>query len=159
MKRKICVRSMFLGAVIMLIGLAVGAIVSPPLVAQHNGVFDVIQCRRLEVVDKHGKKAILLTSNDDVMNGIAVFDKHGQVGVALTTNSDNQKGDQEALNAIYIYNGHHGQIGISLAASEGVNHIGIDDANGNPRVLLSSSKFGDGIAVYDQARNVVGSIP
>ena len=30
MKRKICVRSMFLGAVIMLIGLMVGAIVSPP---------------------------------------------------------------------------------------------------------------------------------
>ena len=36
MKRRICVRSMGLGAVIMLIGLAVGAIVSPPLVAQRK---------------------------------------------------------------------------------------------------------------------------
>ena len=41
MKRRICVRSMGLGAVIMLIGLVVGAIVSPPLGAQRNGVTEL----------------------------------------------------------------------------------------------------------------------
>ena len=54
MKRRICVRSMGLGAVIMLIGLAVGAIVSPPLVAQRNEVFDYITCRGVKVVDELG---------------------------------------------------------------------------------------------------------
>ena len=46
MKRRICVRSMGLGAIIMLIGLTVGAIVSPPLIAQRNGVFDEIECSK-----------------------------------------------------------------------------------------------------------------
>ena len=55
MKRKICVRSMFLGAVIMLIGLMVGAIVSPPLIAQKDDVFGDIQCTKLTVpVDYRG---------------------------------------------------------------------------------------------------------
>ena len=60
MKRKICVKSMGLGAGIMLIGLVVGAIVSPPLIAQRNGVFDKIQCCELRVVDENGNKAIFL---------------------------------------------------------------------------------------------------
>ena len=60
MKRRICVRSMALGAVIMLIGLAVRAIVSPPLIAQRNDVFDKITCREIEVIDKDGNEAIRL---------------------------------------------------------------------------------------------------
>ena len=63
MKRKICVKSMALGAVIMLIGLAVGAIVSPPLIAQRNGVFDKIQCTGLTVVDEDGKMGVELYRN------------------------------------------------------------------------------------------------
>ena len=74
MKRRICVRSMGLGAVIMLIGLAVGAIVSPPLVAQRNGVFDKITCRGLQVVDENGKQAIVLTSAES-RNAVTVLDK------------------------------------------------------------------------------------
>lgn len=49
MKRRICVRSMVLGAVIMLVRLAVGAIVSPPLSSQRNGVFDKITCREIGI--------------------------------------------------------------------------------------------------------------
>ena len=75
MKSRICVRSMVLGAVIMLIGLAVGAIVSPPLVAQRNGVFDdivcskltvvdKIVCREIEVVDQDGTPAIVLEAEE-----------------------------------------------------------------------------------------------
>ena len=36
-----------LGALIMLIGIGVGAIVSPPLIAQRNAVFDEIVCNQL----------------------------------------------------------------------------------------------------------------
>ena len=46
----------------MLIGLAVGTIVSPPLIAQRNGVFDKITCREIEVIDKDGNEAISLST-------------------------------------------------------------------------------------------------
>ena len=49
-----------LGALIMLIGIGVGAIVSPPLIAQRDGVFDEIQCRRLKTVDENGNEAGVL---------------------------------------------------------------------------------------------------
>ncbi len=86
MKRKVCVRSMVLGAVIMLVGLAVGAIVSPPLIAQRNGVFDKISCRTLEVVDENGNLAIVLSTelinrdNEPKANGVLVLDKQGNGG-------------------------------------------------------------------------------
>ena len=85
MKQKICVRSMGLGAVIMLIGLAVGAIVSPPLVAQRNGVFDEIQCKRLTVVDEDGNKAIRLFSTGVLVkeNMMVVYDKLGNEVIVL----------------------------------------------------------------------------
>ena len=63
MKRKVCIRSMVLGAVIMLVGLAVGAIVSPPLIAQRERVYDKIQCRELEVGDENGNQVIGLRGN------------------------------------------------------------------------------------------------
>lgn len=66
MKRKICVRSMVVGAGIMLIGLVVGAIVSPPLIAQHNGVFDEIICQNLRVVDDNGNTGIHLVATEDL---------------------------------------------------------------------------------------------
>ena len=81
MKRRFCVRSMMLGAVIMFIGLAVGAIVSPPLVAQRNGVFDEIQCTKLTVVDDTGKKAVLLRSDKE--NRMSIFTKQGKEAVIL----------------------------------------------------------------------------
>ena len=86
MKRKVCVRSMVLGAVIMLVGLVVGAIVSPPLIAQRNGVFDKITCRELEVLDENGNLAIVLSTelinrdNGPKANGVLVLDKQGNGG-------------------------------------------------------------------------------
>ena len=51
-----------LGAIIMLVGIGVGAIVSPPLIAQRDGVFGEIQCTRLTVVDNKGKNVVVLGS-------------------------------------------------------------------------------------------------
>ena len=95
MKRKICVRSMGLGAVIMLIGLAVGTIVSPPLGAQRNGVFDEITCRSLKVVDKEGKPAVMLASGEG-RNMIGIYDLNGKPAVGLASEED--------ANRIGIYN-------------------------------------------------------
>ncbi len=81
MKRKICVRSMVLGAVIMLIGFAVGAIVSPPLLAQREGVFGEILCTGVTVMGKNEKAAIRLGSYDD--NCVFIYDKRGKAGAIL----------------------------------------------------------------------------
>ena len=54
-----------LGAAIMLIGMWVSPLISPPVTAQHNGVFDKIQCTSLTVVDNMGKPAVILGSDED----------------------------------------------------------------------------------------------
>lgn len=72
-----------LGAVIMLVGIGVGSIVSPPLIAQRGGVFSEIECTELRVVDKTGKTAVHLSVREDG-NGIAVYDTAGQKAITLT---------------------------------------------------------------------------
>ena len=71
MKSRICVRSMGLGAVIMLIGLAVGAIVSPPLIAHGGagviGVLGEIVCTGLTVIDKNGNKVLLTFHRNQII--------------------------------------------------------------------------------------------
>ena len=44
-------RYILLGATLILVGIVAGSIVSPSLVAQHNGVFEEFKCRRLTVVN------------------------------------------------------------------------------------------------------------
>ena len=75
-----------LGAVIMLVGLAVGAIVSPPLIAQRNGVFDEIQCSKLTVINKAGKRAVVLDAGEE-RNGVNVFDKQEKPAVSLVADA------------------------------------------------------------------------
>ena len=80
----------------MLIGLAVGAIVSPPLVAQSDGVFDEIVCTKLTVINKEGKEAVILGSREYTLwddpenppigqNGIWIYDNEGNKTIALET--------------------------------------------------------------------------
>ena len=66
-----------LGAVIMLVGIGVGSIVSPPLIAQRDGVFGEIECTKLKVVDKAGKAAISLFADED-QNYVVLYDKARQ---------------------------------------------------------------------------------
>ena len=80
MKRRICVRSMVLGAAIMLIGMWVSPLISPPVTAQHNGVFDKIQCREVEVVDKDGETAIRLYTTKHGGN-IRMDSKDGKLAI------------------------------------------------------------------------------
>ena len=57
--------------------MCVGSIVSPPLIAQHNGVFDEIVCKKLTVVNSKGKDAIRLIS-DVVGNHVVISDEAGK---------------------------------------------------------------------------------
>ena len=71
-----------LGAAIMLVGLGLGAIVSPPLVAQRNGVFDTIQCKQIEVVDNEGNNVILMGTTGNG-NGLVIHDDRGKPAISL----------------------------------------------------------------------------
>ena len=163
MKRRICVRSMGLGAVIMLIGLAVGAIVSPPLVAQHDGVFDEIQCRRLEVVDENGNSSILLVSNKAGV-AVAVLNKQGEIAIGLTSTesvnavdvSDKQGevairlASIEELNAVDVFD-KQGEVAIDLTVSSvsEIKTIGIRDA-GNEAIRMGAFDSSNSIGIYDR---------
>ena len=118
MKRQICVRSMVLGAVIMLIGLVVGAIVSPPLIAQRNDVFDKITCREIEVVDKDGETAIRLYTT-----------KHG--GDVRMDSKDGRiasMGINEYGGSVYLSGkGNNGDGVVSMHTSENTAHLKLDN--------------------------------
>ena len=48
-----------------------------------NNGGNIIQCRRLQVVDENGNQAIFLSSSDQHGNALAIFDKQGDVAIGL----------------------------------------------------------------------------
>ena len=77
---------MALGAGILALGIIIGQFVTPDIEAQNNGVFDIIQCRGLKVIDANGNEAIVLSTelitreNASKANGVLVLDKQGNGG-------------------------------------------------------------------------------
>ncbi len=132
-----------LGAVIMLIGIGVGSIVSPPLIAQRNGVFDEIQCTTLTMVDKAGNPAIDLFARDEV-NGIIAFDKSGKPAISLLS-------AEEGVNGIAIYSP-AGEEAVILVATEQQSEIDIYNPAGVKAIKLFSDSeiLANGVTVYNQ---------
>ena len=154
-----------LGAAIILVGMVVGSIVSSPLVAQHNGVFDGVKCRRLTVVDeaenreiilnqkgivildKAGQPAIGLSSVDDG-NSISIFGEDGHVAIGLMTG--------EEQDAIVLSGNLMKKNAITLVVRETANAILINNKTGESAITLLSSNhslLGNDIVVHDQAGN------
>ena len=73
-----------IGAVLMAVGIGIGSIFTPPLVAQRNNVFDEIICHKLIVVDGNGNEAVNLSS---IAGGgfVSVIDENGKTGVNLSS--------------------------------------------------------------------------
>ena len=152
-----------LGAVIMLVGLGLGAIVSPPLIAQRNGVFDEIECSKLTVVDKNDKLAIILAANEDE-NGIVLLNQAGTMSARLSADKDgsslglfNAEGEQsiallgtETGGIVALYDG-DGQEGIYLVVNELSRFIAVLNEEGEKAIRLSSlNRVGDNsITVFD----------
>ena len=68
-----------LGAGIMALGITIGQFVTPDIEAQRNGVFNEITCRKLTVVDKTGKDAIILDAGGlPGRNYIEILNPHGK---------------------------------------------------------------------------------
>ena len=141
MKRRICGRSMFLGAVIMLIGLAVGTIVSPPLGAQRNGVFDEILCKRLTVVDEDGNKAIILGSIEG-LNVVIVLDKQGEKAITLES--------FESGNSVVVLN-KQGKEAVELTDTEYGGRVSVYNNQGKNRVAMGVNEYGNGaVSTWDK---------
>ena len=159
MKRRICVRSMGLGAVIMLIGLAVGAIVSPPLIAQRNGVFGDIECTGLTVVNEEGKQVIELGSSTTDQGLVEVRDKNGKKGIRLIAGEDGSSvivaapggrdwavslSSEKTTNSILMR--WRGQTAVHLRADDDACAIGF--GIGAPTLVVGTDENRDGIALY-----------
>lgn len=132
MRKRICVRSMVIGAGIILIGLAVGAIISPPLIAQRDGVFGVIQCTELEVVDKYGRPAIRLKTNDRFgpNNHIRIYDPLKQKSAIRLSSSVLH---EWVSNHVDIYNPETVTQGIRLRAYDTFSDIHLSAGDREPK--------------------------
>ena len=130
-----------LGAVIMLIGVGVGAIVSPPLTAQRNGVFGKIQCTELTVIDKSGEPAIRLKTNDKLGpdNHIVIYDPLKQKS-AIRLSS--RVLHEWVSNHVDIFNPETGTSGISLDAYDSFSAIDLSAGDRHPKMLGAQQLIG-----------------
>ena len=167
MKQKVSIRDMALGAVIMLIGLAVGVIVSPPLIAQRNEVFGEIQCTGLTVVDEAGNKAIDLSTDSEGCS-IVVYDKEGRRGITLNVGGglgnevvicDKDTGAPvialyawELVNSIWLRKG-RGRIELSVDDDE-ISQVATYGKSGG--AYLKSGPLGSSAAVYCNNKGGIG---
>ena len=138
MKRNICVRSMGLGAVIMLIGLAVGAIVSPPLIAQRDDVFGDIQCTGLTVVDKQGNVGVALDT-DNANGSVWLFGKDGGAA-AMNINADG--------GSVVVYNNQGKPCALVNVNADG-GSVSVSNNQGKPHASMGGHEDGGGVAVYN----------
>lgn len=126
-----------LGAVIMLVGLAIGAIVSQPLIAQRNGVFDEIVCKSLEVVDDKGKTQIFLGSVDGGF--ISLSDRLGKHKAGLYT--------YQASGVLKLKND-DGEEVVRLDATKNGGTIRTYDKDGKLVVVMEASNTGGVVQTY-----------
>ena len=143
-----------LGAVIMLLGIGVGSIVSPPLIAQRNAVFDEITCRSLKVVNENDKRCIWLWAIDDnsfvsisnaVGKGEITFTaaKDGSNGITLKDDAGNKAiqldsgGPADFANSVKIFD-NTGKKAIELHSTIGINGIFISDKSDKTAISLTT---------------------
>ena len=177
-----------LGAVIMLIGIGVGSIVSPPLTAQRNAVFGEIECTGLTVVDTAGNPAVILGASEQLMSfgktparvkrsGVLVLDPSGKDAIFLSANegmnslSVYNKSGEKTEEAVFLFasqflgNGviisdHAGKdVVTSHSIAKGGNYVVVSDQVGRPTVGLYADEQGNRVTVRDKAGNIKWKAP
>ena len=139
---------MILGAVIMLMGIGFGLLVSLPLVGQPNGVFDEIRCHRLITVDEKGNEHVVLA------RGMVIQNPFNEAKIVLNVLKVG------AADGYVLIDDSDGKTAIQLISREYENRINISDKNGNRRIALGSHVDDPGyIAIYDEAHKVKWAVP
>ena len=156
-----------LGALIMLVGLGLGAIVSPPLIAQKYSLLDEVRCTKLTVVDKYDKPAMILSSDEATGNGIILFDQAGKEAAVLLASKQTNSlgiynkvgipavslGSSEKGSDLMLVN-EEGKMAISLIAVKGLGRIlTVFNEEGKEAVSLSSiNEFSmNNVTVFNKA--------
>ena len=156
-----------LGAVIMLVGLGLGAIVSPPLIAQKDGALDEIQCSRLTVVDKTGQSVVAMGTDEEGRNTITLFNEVGKEAVHLFADKQQTSvkiSRPSGTEAIHLFGAERlgailldddaGKIAVSLSVADKVTRgVLLFDEEGESAVTLTSNILGNNVTVYDSAGN------
>lgn len=132
---------MALGAGILALGIIIGQFVTPDIEAQSNGVFDEIQCKKLTVGDKWGKRIEL----GEHGNNVTIYDSTGGIKFDLGKIGADGFGFNVFGRSIYSGNKivlfsdkdgssffvrHHGGPGIYITAGEDMGMIKIIDKEG-----------------------------
>ena len=157
---------MALGALVLAIGIIIGQGMTPSIEAQHNGVFDKITCREIEVVDKSGKPAISLatgypgnriTLND--LSGKPAISLEGGLGHRITLVDEFGKPAIElsnfhTMNSITLVDYKSGKPAIELVSRYAEKSINVVDEFGKEAISLSSlmsgnRTFKNSITVHD----------
>ena len=129
-----------LGAVIMLIGMGIGAMVSPPLIAQRGDVLGEIQCTGLTVVDASGEPAIILRTDESLGNGIVIHNPAGTPAVLFVAD--------DTGNSVAVTD-KSGEPAVLLRTSELANRVIVRNPKGNDGVRLSAGKVANRVTVYN----------
>ena len=133
-----------LGAAIILVGIIVGSLISPPSIAQQS--LGEIECTKLTVLDEAGLPAILLEGRS-----LTIMDQTRNVNAILTI-----KRKQPAL---YLVNQKR-KSSVSLVVNEYGGNILVTGDTGKGEVLLSSDKaIGGIITVKDSFGRIRGHLP
>ena len=131
-------RYTILGAVIMLLGIGLGAIISPSLIANPKTTrLDEIICSKITVVDENGKVGVVLFATGEI-NGLVINEKN-------TANKAVTIASNKAASVISVQKSTAPQKlpeatrGITIEALKDVQRIALHDENRFPQLLLSNA--------------------
>lgn len=164
---------MALGATILAVGMAIGQWVTPNIEAQHNGVFDKITCRELQVVDASGKEAVVLVAQENE-SGLFVYDKVGNKAISLIASEDensvsvlDEEGNKAIQlatglglsNSVSVYDKTAGRVAVSLAAKprvlgeEAQHSVNVYQPGGLDAIKLTATENGHYVTVWNYMLN------
>ena len=123
------------GAIVMLIGLGIGAIVSPPLTAQNNGVFDRVICSELFIGKDIMRPGILMASDPAYGNYLYIHQATGNPDKAAITIGSGIKG----TNQITLNNPANKEA-INFTANPKLSALFLSNPEGTPGVVLACTE-------------------
>ena len=129
-----------LGAVIMLIGMGVGAILCSPLIAQREDVLGDLKCSSLTVVDMLGKPAIVLRADETLGNGLVIHTSAGEPALLLVAD--------DTGNSVAVAD-ESGKPAVLLRTSELANRVIVRNPKGKDGVRLSAGKIANRVTIYN----------
>ena len=129
-----------LGAVIMLIGIGVGAIICPPLIAQREDVLGDLKCTSLTVVDTAGNPMIVLRTDETLGNGIVIHNPQGTPAVLLVAD--------DTGNNLAVAD-KSGEPAVLLRTSGLANRVIVRNPSSKDGIRLSVGKVANRVTVYN----------